>query len=47
MINDPTDPYAGETPPPPSDPGDAEVEGWWRVIEGVWYYITNPLPKTE
>jgi hypothetical protein len=48
MITDPTDPYAGDDPPPPpAEPGDPlEPNGWWEFIEGVWRWTSMPLPGT-
>lgn len=44
MINDPTDPYGGEYPPPPAgDPDDPQpAMGWWQVIGGAWRWVTDP-----
>lgn len=46
VIDDPTDPYGGY-PPPPAEPGDpTQPNGWWEVVDGVWRWITMPLPGT-
>lgn len=25
---------------------DPVVPGWWSLIDGVWRWVTNPLPRT-
>lgn len=50
MDTDPTDPLG----PPPYDDGGGEEKdpmagvvepGWWAVVDGVWRWITEPLPR--
>ena len=50
MEPDPTDPFG----PPPGDGNPDEKDpmegvagpGWWALIDGVWRWMTDPVPKT-
>lgn len=44
---DPYDPYTGGTDPnnPPRHAPGSET-GWWEFIDGVWRWMSMPLPGT-
>lgn len=55
MYNDPTNPYRDEDPACTGGIsevetdmrfGDPEDDGYWKLIGGVWRWITEPLGRT-
>jgi hypothetical protein len=50
MEPDPTDPFGpppGSGNPDEKDPMAGVVgPGWWALIDGVWHWMTDPVPKT-
>lgn len=44
MLDDPFDPYA-TTNNYNAPYGDPQDDGWWALVNGVWRWISEPLPR--